>query len=98
VCSDDGHIAGDGVRVVLGDVLLDRQPEHIFLGVGRGPGIFPDVLGLDDMLLDVKESRHPGDGRGGSPVSGDELSCPSGQRGARSRQSATEALDARKNR
>jgi len=61
-----------GVGVVFRDVLLDGYVQHLLLGVGRGAGVLPDVLALNNMLFYVEYRRHR---RSAGPFDGVATAC-----------------------
>jgi len=66
VGAEDGDVAWLGVGVVDGRVLLDREPQDVFLRVSRRARELAHVLGRDLVLLDVEGERHGGERYGRS--------------------------------
>lgn len=56
--ADNRYISRLRIRVTLWNILLDSHMQHFLLRVGRGPGIFANVLRLEGVFLYMKRRRH----------------------------------------
>lgn len=54
---EDSHVARLRVWIIEWNILLHRQMQGLFLVIGRGSWIFPDVLSGHGVLNDAKR-RH----------------------------------------
>jgi hypothetical protein len=54
MCTNDGNIPRMRIRVINWYVLLDSKLQDIFLFESRSTSVFANMLGWDDMFLDME--------------------------------------------